>query len=380
MTFLFVFAAAVLIVAGFHLVYAWIFSNGLHREILAIRDREKDLGVRVRAVSDETIDLAAPQPRQDIGHPGEFGLAWNEGYARVGDVVGASDGWVTRRFTEGESGMPPICEGPLQDCPPIEMDGYFYPGDPGDAGLEFEEISFEGPLGPLDAWLIPGVDPYRWAIHCHGWTAEKRELVRLLPTFHASGRTSVVIDYRNDPGTPQDPSGRYRFGVTEWADLEAAVRYALDHGAEEVVLTGCSTGGALVMALLERSDLAEKVTGIVLDAPNVALVDTIRHGLHDVRATRLMKEFGLWMAGLRWKIDWEATNYVQRASQTLTVPALVFHGTSDHVVPISTSRQLEAQAPDLVELVETPAAGHVLSWNANPERYETHLARFLERV
>jgi len=30
--------------------------------------------------------------------------------------------------------------------------------------------------------------------------------------------------------------------------------------------------------------------------------------------------------------------------------------------------------------VETPAAGHVMSWNANPERYERRLRRFLDSV
>jgi pimeloyl-ACP methyl ester carboxylesterase len=64
----------------------------------------------------------------------------------------------------------------------------------------------------------------------------------------------------------------------------------------------------------------------------------------------------------------------------LTAPTLVFHGTADQTIPISVSRQLEAKVPDLVELVETPAAGHVMSWNADPERYERYLRSFLERL
>jgi pimeloyl-ACP methyl ester carboxylesterase len=91
-------------------------------------------------------------------------------------------------------------------------------------------------------------------------------------------------------------------------------------------------------------------------------------------------EFGMWIADLRWKVDWETTNYVQRAEHILRVPALVFHGTSDQVIPISVSRQLEATVPRLVDLVETPAAGHVMSWNANPERYERYLTGFLSRL
>jgi fermentation-respiration switch protein FrsA (DUF1100 family) len=93
-----------------------------------------------------------------------------------------------------------------------------------------------------------------------------------------------------------------------------------------------------------------------------------------------MIEFGMWIADLRWKVDWETTNYVQRADSILRVPTLVFHGTSDQVIPISVSRQLEARVPSLVDLVETQAAGHVMSWNADPERYERYLGNFLDSL
>jgi hypothetical protein len=202
----------------------------------------------------------------------------------------------------------------------------------------------------------------------------------MLPEFHARGFNSLVIDYRTDPGAPADASRRYRFGLSEWEDLEAAVSMALDGGGRGVVLNGCSTGAALVMAFLERSHLAESVTGVVFDSPNLILAEAIRNGTTDVRATPLMVEFGMWIADLRWKVGWEATNYVSRADQTLTVPTLVFHGTSDHTVPISVSRQLEAKVPELVELVETPAAGHVMSWNADPDRYQSYLGNFLEKT
>lgn len=372
-------AVGVLLVAGFHLVYGWVFSNGLHREMLEVQERQKDLGVRVRSVTGNQIELESPEPRQDIGHPGTFGLGWPDGYASVGDVTGARDARIIRDFFPGEDGPPPICAGPLETCPPVEMDGYAFPSDPEDAKLDFSDIRYDTPLGTMSAWLIDGDDPRKWAIHCHGWTAEKRELIRLLPVFQKAGRTSMVIDYRNDPGVARDPTGRYRFGLTEWADLDGAVRHAVAHGANDIILTGCSTGAALVMAYLERSDLADKVSAVVLDSPNIVLLETVRLAVRDVKATHLMKEFGLWIADLRWNIDWEATNYVQRSEDTLRVPALVFHGTSDQVVPISSSRQLEARVPEMVQLVETPAAGHVLSWNADPARYETYLANFLDR-
>ena len=378
--FVIVAAAGVIVVGLFHVVAGWLFSNGLRRETLIVGPRPKELGVWVRDVAAGRIELEAREPRQDIGHPGTLGIRWVGGYGRVGDVVAASDGRIVRRFDPGKDGGPPVCPHSLDDCAPIELDGFAYPRDPADVGLEFNEVEFASPLGTLGAWLVPGARSGSWAIHCHGWTAERRELIRMLPTFHRQGHTSLVIDYRNDPGAPMDPSGHYRFGLTEWEDVEGSVRYALDNGATDVVLTGCSTGGALVMSFLERSDLTESVNGVVLDSPNIVLADTFRHSMRELGTSQLIKEMGMWIADLRWGIDWETTNYVQRADQILGVPALVFHGTSDLTVPISSSRQLKAALPELVELVETPAAGHVLSWNADPERYETHLARFLKSL
>jgi hypothetical protein len=369
-------AGGVLLVALFHVVAGWVVSGGLHRGALAVQPRVKDIGVRVRRVSGDRITLESPLPRQDIGHPGTLGLVWPNGYGRVGDVLEARDSQIVRRF-EQVHGSPPVCVGPLEGCLPVEMDGYVYPNDPSDVGLGFESITYDSPIGSFGAWLVPGGTGRRWAVHCHGWTAEKRELIRILPAFHERGFTSMVIDYRNDPGMPVDPSRRYRFGLSEWEDLEAAVRAAVDGGATEVVLIGCSTGAALVMAFLERSELASVVVGVVLDAPNIILAEAIRRGSQSSRATPLMIEFGMWIADLRWGIDWEATNYVQRARETLRVAALVFHGTSDHTVPISVSRQLEARVPELVQLVETPAAGHVMSWNADPARYTRYLDGFL---
>ncbi|HZD24197.1 MAG TPA: alpha/beta fold hydrolase [Acidimicrobiia bacterium] len=379
MILIFIITAGILAIGLFHLVAGWLFSNKLRQGALDVGPRPADLGVWVRNVDDERIELEAKEPRQDIGHPGVLGLRWASGYARVGDVIASKGLWVIREFHPGADGLPPVCDSFVDDCDPVDLDPFVYT-DPGDVGLEFSEVEYQSPLGSMAAWLLPGGSEGAWAIHCHGWTAERRELIRMLPTFHSRGRTSLVIDYRNDPGMPTDPTGFYRFGLSEWEDLEGAVRYALDHGAHDIVLTGCSTGGALVMRFLERSGLAGHLSGIVLDAPNLILADTVRHGLLRVKISRLVREIGMWLADLRWRVDWEATNCVQRAETVLQVPTLVFHGTRDQTVPIATSRQLEARVPGLVTLVEVPAAGHVLSWNADPQSYENHLARFLDSL
>ena len=379
MTFVYVAAIGVLLVVAIHLAVGWSLANGLYEGMLRVYPRERVGTVRVRALSGDRLVLEAPAPTQEIGHPGRLGIVWEGGHGTVGDVLTADGLTVTRSFN-ADVGTPPVCEGPIEGCPAVLLEGYYYRHGPGDVGLKFEETTYKTELGEMAAWAVPAGDGSKWAVLCHGWTAERRELVRMLPELHRRGWSALVIAYRNDPGMPADPTGRYRFGVSEWRDVESAVTDVQTRGASEVILVGCSTGGALVMSFLERSELADAVRGVVLDSPNLVLSETVRLATAGSKATRLMIEVGMWIADLRWRIDWEATDHVARAAECLQVPALVFHGTSDQTVPIVESRALEALVPSLVELVETPAAGHVMSWNADPGRYEAYLGNFLDRI
>ena len=379
MAYLIAAAVAVLVVAGVYLVGGWIWASGFKKSALTPQPTSRSYGVFVRVVTSNRVTLSSPEPRQDIGHPGRLGLYWEGGYGQITDVVDVEGTQITRGY-EHLTGAPPKLG--IE----VDLEAYAFPSDPADVDLEFETASYQSELGPISAWVVPAASATRWAIHVHGWTAERREAIRLLRPIHRSSVTSMVIDYRNDPGAPRDPTGHYRFGLAEWHDVEGAVTYAIDHGATDVVLVGYSTGAAHAMSFLERSSLKDRVGGVVLDSPNIILAEAVRHGVRGMRFEptplpigRLMTEFGMWIADLRFKIDWETTNYVQRAEAILTMPTLVFHGTSDQRIPISVSRQLEARA-STVDLVETQAAGHVMSWNADPARYERYLENFLGRV
>lgn len=377
----------VALIAGVSLLLiGWRRSSVLRRDLLRVGTARDRPGVWVRALGTGSVTLEGAEPRQDIGHPGVIGVSWETGYGQAGEVVAVDGLRVTREFRVVQGEPPPVCRAEdASECPRVDLDSWYFPSHPGDAGLEYQETAYLSPLGEVGAWLVPVDGSSRWAVHVHGLAAARRETIRFLPAFHGAGLTSLVIDYRNDPGAPADPSGHYRFGLTEWPDVEAAVRHGLEHGASDVVLVGYSTGGAHVMSFLERSELAESVGAVVLDSPNVILSETVRHGsrsplsLFGLPIGQLADETGMWIAHLLWGVDWETTNYVERAGELLTMPTLVFHGTSDRQVPISVSRRLEARAAT-VTLVETPAAGHVMSWNADPARYERHLKGFLGKL
>jgi pimeloyl-ACP methyl ester carboxylesterase len=201
----------------------------------------------------------------------------------------------------------------------------------------------------------------------------------MLLSVAGAGLPSLVISYRNDEGAPLSDDGLYHYGETEWEDLQAAADYALAHGAQSLVLIGYSMGGGIVVSFLYQSALADRVVGVILDAPMLDFEATVDWGARDRFAPWPVKDVGKQIAAWRFDIDWGALDYVESA-QKLSVPILLFHGDDDPKVPISTSDELSEARPDLVTYYRTTAAGHVRSWNADPAAYEAAVREFLGRV
>jgi len=168
-------------------------------------------------------------------------------------------------------------------------------------------------------------------------------------------------------------------GLTEWRDLAAAGRYALAHGAQRLVLVGYSMGGAIVAQFMERSPLAARVSRLVLDAPALDW-----KAILSFNATEMgFPSFGAlpveWAIGARIDADWDSLD-AARHLEDFQLPILLFHGTEDEVVPISTSDEFAAELPRWVTYFRVPEAGHTEEWNVDPLLYERRLGAFLERA
>ncbi len=299
------------------------------------------------------------------------GLVWAGGAGVLsGAAAVADDGSVERALELVDGAAPP-------PGTPADLRGEVWTDPRAAHGVDFEEVAVDCPGGTCPAWFVPG-DSTTWMLFVHGKGASRTEGLRALGPAVDAGLPSLLITYRNDPEAPADPSGRYGYGATEWRDLEAAVRYAVDAGAERVVLYGASMGGAVVAGFLERSAEAEVVSGVVLDAPMLDLAATVEHGAaqRDLPVVGgvpdVLTGTAQWIAGWRYDLDWAAVDHLP--ADWLEVPALVFHGTDDDLVPISTTDALAADRPDLVTAVRVPGAGHVRAWNADPAGYERQVA------
>ncbi len=372
----------------FHGAGGWYFSNLIDERALDAASRrastEPDYDLEIARVAEGSIDLVPlGDPPEALAKDGVFGLRWDEGYGRVGAVraVGTPAGGVgavQRTFTLLAGAMP-------RPGAPAELDVRAFPGDPADAGLAFQDVLVPGPLGGYPAWLVEGGSA-TWAVVVHGNSMTRRDCIRILPILSDAGLPTLTITYRNDPGAPPDPSGRLRYGLTEWEDLEAGVRFALGRGARDVVLVGYSMGGGIVAAFLARSDLAREVRAVVLDAPMLDFSATVDDNASRETLPLLgaplpasLTATAKWMAGWRFDVSWDELDYLADAD-AYRVPFLVLHGTEDTTVPIATSEELAALRPDLVTLVRCRGAEHIECWNVDADAYARRVVRFLRRV
>jgi len=358
----------------------WYFANEIHAGALDAEERRESLALdpnaRIASVGGGTITLApiGDEPPPELEAPGLWGLRWADGYGQLGDIVGRAGAAIERSFS--------ILQGdPPDPDTPAEIDARAFP-DLRTAGVRARDVSVQGPLGRYPAWFVPG-ERKTWVVVVHGNSMSRLDNVRILPALRDAGYPTLTITYRNDVGAPQDPSGLLQYGLSEWKDLEAGVGYAIGRGSAGVVLMGVSMGGGVIAAFLERSDLAEQVRALVLDAPMLDFSATIDDNASRARLPVIgtplppgLAATAKLIARLRWHVEWGELDYLEHPS-TFSMPTLVFHGTRDDVVPIATSDELKRLVPE-IQLVRCPAAGHIECWNVDPTAYESKMISFLD--
>ena len=251
--------------------------------------------------------------------------------------------------------------------------------------FEIVEVSYQTPLGPMDALHLPA-SRATWVIHVHGKGATPAEAEHLFVPLQEAGYPQLSITYRNDENQPVDPTGYYQYGGTEWEDIRGAMEFAKSNGAEAVVFSGFSTGSSHVLSFLYRHNFDE-IRGLIFDAPNIDFGDTVDFaaGQRDMPVLPMKVPPTItWVAkfitSLRIGVNWKAIDYVDKAVSSLRTPVLVHHGTDDQSVPITQSLAFVEAAPDLVRLIQVPGAGHIESYETDPEKYVDEVLGFLQIV
>lgn len=249
---------------------------------------------------------------------------------------------------------------------------------PAAAPVPMAEVAVPGELGPMPALLAEAGSP-TWVLLVHGRGGTPADALDLVPVLADLGYTAMAVSYRNDPEAPAAPDGRYGLGATEWRDLDAAVTWAREAGARDVVLVGYSMGGAVVSSWLHNSPQAAAARGVILDAPVLTWRSALDAAADARGVPRWLTPVAETAVELRTEIDFAELDQLARADE-LHARVLLIHGTDDDVVPVAASRQLAAARPDLVTYLEVSGAGHVGSQATAPGRYRSAVEAFVSSV
>jgi alpha-beta hydrolase superfamily lysophospholipase len=376
--------AGVTIPGGMSLVAAcffgssWYLAEKIRSEALAVGPGPAMPAyddVQFVGLSRDRVQLRAVDDQAGLLKPMLYGIAWPGGIGHLGAAVSVAGDVITRPLTVISGSTPTV--GQL-----AALGRSYFLSDPETAlGVPVQHVVIPGPLGPLPAWYFPGMGS-TFIIGVHGQNGTRKDVLRVIDIVYRMGFPAVAVTYRNDLGAAHDPSGYFRYGQTEWSDVQAAVRWSLAQGARNVVLVGQSMGASLVAAFLKRSSLAPKVAQVVLDAPMLDLPAAIdfqadRHLIPVIgRLPAPLIRTAMRIASSRFGVDWSAMSYLDETSW-LKVPALVTHGSDDPRVPISSSLRLNELNPSLVTLEVFPGAGHLESWNTDRSRYASLVESFL---
>ncbi|MBW8763528.1 MAG: alpha/beta fold hydrolase [Microbacterium sp.] len=356
-------AVALLVPAllAFGAAVAALLVFGTARRVVSVGKRVPDVVIRSVDTGAQTIEL---QRTLDTELPGRYGLftTGTYGYVKLGAVLSADATTVRRKLlTQIEPGAE-VDRGAL-------FSGWYY-STPSELHVPWENVLIGSPAGPCPAWYFPGAST-TWVIQVHGRGTMRAECLRAVPVLHAAGLPNLVVSYRNDGEAPRSRAGAYALGSAEWRDIDAAISYALRHGAENIILMGWSMGGAISLQTAVSSANRDRIVGLILESPVVDWRTVLRFQAREsgLRAPLPALAMGALevplmarLSGADDAISFDRLDMVARAEE-LSAPMLILHSDDDGFVPSDASHALQQARPDLVTMPHFTVARHTKIWN-----------------
>jgi len=347
-------------------VTGWMHSNAIREEFLVPRPNLTGypLTVQFNEAGRVVIDRTSDTERQGL-----WGLEGEDVYAQISTIVRVDE-------TSVERGVEPLVgEFLVGDQARLDVDAYT--GDPTAAhGLGFEEPRTPADIGPHPTWLVDGRRG-TWVVFVHGRGNERlTESLRIIPSLVAQGFPVLSITYRNDIGATPSPSGMRLWGLEEWRDLDAALALAGRKGATDFVVFGSGFGASIVSTFLHESPNISSVKAVIFDSPVLDLEGVARRWASEKGTPRIISWLGRRLAAVRFGVDWDMLNQLERTDQ-FDVRMLLMFGAEDPVTPAEHFTRFADELSGLVDVERFEQGGHTDLWNIDAERYESSVAEFL---
>jgi hypothetical protein len=137
---------------------------------------------------------------------------------------------------------------------------------------------------------------------------------------------------------------------------------------------------------MSRSPLAQRVDGIITDAPASSFRDVVDAAadfrtlpVGDLPIPESLEDAALLLTSVRFDVDFASVNYIDMAD-LIEVPLLTLQGSEDETVPQTVNDRFMNEGSGQKEgtYVVGKGADHVLSWNVDPKAYEAAITKFVK--
>lgn len=255
--------------------------------------------------------------------------------------------------------------------------------NPANYGLRYQNVSFFSRIDhiPLKGWFMPAASPSdRTIIFAHGHATNRQQsdssVMFLFPELVHHGYNVFTFDFRDsgESGGTIDTVGQF-----EQRDLAAALDVMKSRPTgRHIGFLGYSMGAA-VSLLVAAND--PRVEAVVADASFADLqqyldsnVSKFSH-LPRYPFTPIMEWLSVPLTGF----DPATVQPIKSIARIAPRPILLIHGEADKLIDVENSRELLAAAHNPhAQLWTVPNAGHVQSFQTEPQSYLKHILTFFD--
>jgi pimeloyl-ACP methyl ester carboxylesterase len=247
---------------------------------------------------------------------------------------------------------------------------------PADYNVPFEKVTVTAADGlPLAAWFIPCPDATGSAIFCHGYCANRSQVMNVVPLLQEHKLNIIAFDFR---GHGESPGRTAAFGAREYLDVMGAENYLKERvPGKPILLFGISYGAAVAVQSLPH---LKEVRAAWIESGFARLGDLAVHKFGMVPESIRGPVVGFYN-GVVWLDSGFAPLDVKPIDclKDVKVPICFCHGTKDELV-------FFREGPEMYEAYQGPkesywvqGEGHGALVIVGGEEYKQRFANFVKQ-
>jgi len=244
-------------------------------------------------------------------------------------------------------------------------------------GMDYEEIKFSSQHQvSLSGWFIPAEEPQGTIIACHGYPANKSNILGAVSFLHPEFNL-FLFDFR----AHGESGGRFvTFGVLEDGDILGAISYLKQREDTKnlpIGIWGYSLGGACAIKVASQT---KDISAVVTDSTYANFPEIVPRFLPH------LGPLGNFLGGLSrlltrgvFKVkpeDWDPEKLVAK----IDAPIFIIHTEGDPLVPVEHARRIYENASEPRQLYLLPGSTHAAPYsNQDEEKIREFFRQYLSR-